>query len=90
MKKIALSATAKIKGVLKSRKTGLTVPELARVSNVNINTARRILGSHSAFDRDTRKCRVSKKARLAYSIHTVTVPTKVVTTPMTDGYGLAA
>lgn len=82
MKKTALSATAKIKGVLKARKTGMTVPELARASDVNINTARRILGSTAIFDRDTRKCRVSKKARLAYSVH--------VEQQLPDHYRLAA
>ena len=77
MKKIALSATAKINAALNQRKTGLTVPELAKASNVNINTARRILGSTTLFDRDTRKCRVSKKARLAYSVH-VAVPVNFI------------
>lgn len=67
----ALPATLKITNAISKRKTGLTVPELARSSNVNINTARRILGSTSLFDRDTRKCRVSKKNRLAYSVHEV-------------------
>ena len=69
MKKIAPTATAKIKNAMASRKTGLTVPELAKTANVNINTARKILGSTALFDRDARKCRVSKKSRLAYSVH---------------------
>lgn len=64
------TAMQKIVKYMQKRKTGATAPEIAKYAKVNINTARKLLGSVENFMTVTyRKCRVTGTKRMVYSLY---------------------